>query len=393
MCLEVIPKLMNTMVVLLMDKGIAASERALDGYCMLHRLFLGCVTEWPELQREVYNRLKKFITTESARTKVVVPSLGDLIPLLSVCESIRWPEFAWPYLTESFDRNVIWICKEYPGLANDTQPGQGADPVRIQKSFEASIVSQRLAMFHAYFLEEIARPRGMSLSTVAERGDLLYGKASLHQKIKFRQGVQAIMDVRGYQNMLRQCGFRAVPSDEQLTDLLKQSVRNSLFKRYHNNQTDFSAIQASGGSTIFSRLKRESAQSGEVVVSLMWNGLDDLDLHVWCPGGQEIAFYNRVAPCCKGELDVDMNAYSKMSEEPVENVFFKNAPKGTYKVAVENYNNRGGTEVPFEVHVSIHGVRKLYKKTWTGQNDLDFKGRVQVCEFKVDKGTPTCKHA
>jgi len=38
MVLEVIPKLMNTMIVLLCDKGLSASDRALDGYFLLWRL-------------------------------------------------------------------------------------------------------------------------------------------------------------------------------------------------------------------------------------------------------------------------------------------------------------------------------------------------------------------
>ena len=41
MALTVLAKLMNTMVVLVCDKGVAASEKAADGFAAVHRLLLG----------------------------------------------------------------------------------------------------------------------------------------------------------------------------------------------------------------------------------------------------------------------------------------------------------------------------------------------------------------
>jgi len=160
-----------------------------------------------------------------------------------------------------------------------------------------------------------------------------------------------------------------------VTDWLKKAVTASLRKRYHNARTDFTRIQASGTSTIFSRLKREGAKTGEVAFSLMWNNLDDLDLHARCPCGTHIYYANRKCPTCTGELDVDMNAYDpeKTSEEPVENIFFSAAKKGKYKVWVMNINNRTNhKEVPFEVHVKVQDQQmKLFKKTWVSANDCD----------------------
>lgn len=40
MVLSFMPKLLNTMVVLLSGKGISASDRACDGFCSIHRLFI-----------------------------------------------------------------------------------------------------------------------------------------------------------------------------------------------------------------------------------------------------------------------------------------------------------------------------------------------------------------
>jgi|GEM_PF-597702 len=103
------------------------------------------------------------------------------------------------------------------------------------------------------------------------------------------------------------------------------------------------------------RLDREGGESGEITVTLAWEGRDDLDLHVRCPDGRTIYYGNRQA--CGGELDVDMNAGSPMSEEPVENVFWPEgaAASGRYAVIVDNFYGRDSGQVatPFRVRVRI----------------------------------------
>ena len=76
------------------------------------------------------------------------------------------------------------------------------------------------------------------------------------------------------------------------------------------------------------RLQREGARGGEVQVSLAWNNVNDLDLHVICPSGEEISYRN-MRSRCQGRLDVDMNVRGNRpwSERPVENTT-------TYRVRV-----------------------------------------------------------
>ena len=55
---------------------------------MLHRLLVAMVEYYPGLQLEVRKRVENFILSEKARTKGAgggCPSLGDFMPLLSVC--------------------------------------------------------------------------------------------------------------------------------------------------------------------------------------------------------------------------------------------------------------------------------------------------------------------
>jgi hypothetical protein len=86
------------------------------------------------------------------------------------------------------------------------------------------------------------------------------------------------------------------------------------------------------------RLKREEAQSGDVQISLMWDNINDLDLHCIDPKGERI-FYNHKRARSGGELDVDMNAQEPFSQQPVENIFWPpdGAPEGDFKIFVHHY--------------------------------------------------------
>ena len=86
---------------------------------------------------------------------------------------------------------------------------------------------------------------------------------------------------------------------------------------------------ASGGGVdeIFSdevfalRLGREGARSGELQISLIWNDIADLDLHVHAPDDEHIFYGNKQAES-GGWLDVDMNVrVSEMLNGPRVIVF------------------------------------------------------------------------
>lgn len=93
-------------------------------------------------------------------------------------------------------------------------------------------------------------------------------------------------------------------------------------------------------------------QKGLVRVSLSWDVVTDLDLHVETPGGVHLYFENTKGG--GGELDVDdciAGECKDNSATHVENIFFDtSAKKGTYKVWVQNFDGRDGG--PYEVEVS-----------------------------------------
>jgi hypothetical protein len=112
------------------------------------------------------------------------------------------------------------------------------------------------------------------------------------------------------------------------------------------------------GGEIGRRLAAAHAGTGDVQVSIAWNNVNDIDLHVMVePMGPAFApsiinFTNRVG-IAGGCLDVDRNVHPT-TVTPVENVFWGRgmAPFGRYTVAVHHYRHWGGGE-PTEVEVVV----------------------------------------
>lgn len=77
MVLDVLPNLITTQVVLLMDEGITASAQVCQGFVLLHRLFLALCARFPELQAEVEVRIEAFLKNPRARCKKVAIARMD----------------------------------------------------------------------------------------------------------------------------------------------------------------------------------------------------------------------------------------------------------------------------------------------------------------------------
>jgi hypothetical protein len=101
--------------------------------------------------------------------------------------------------------------------------------------------------------------------------------------------------------------------------------------------------------------------TGSVRVSLSWNVITDLDLHVQVPNGESISYETPLTSY--GQLDVD-DCVSTECANPggthVENVFlYSGAPRGTYRITIVNFDGRlaadYGIEVAGDVMASFAG--------------------------------------
>ena len=102
----------------------------------------------------------------------------------------------------------------------------------------------------------------------------------------------------------------------------------------------------------------EIKAAGDLTVSLLWQSIADLDLHVIDPRGEEI-FFENPRSLTGGLLEYEANGSCLMATaEPLESIFWKagTAPPGEYQVIVDYYGTCGDeTEQEFVIGVWIGG--------------------------------------
>jgi Ca-activated chloride channel family protein len=137
----------------------------------------------------------------------------------------------------------------------------------------------------------------------------------------------------------------------------------------------------SAGDTNSARLFMPNLNTGDIRISLSWNNRNDLDLHVVSPMGEEINF-NNPRDSYGGYLDVDRNLYGETTK-PEETIFWPDnmAPRGNYRVFVQNYvsNEADPLPTPFQIEIK-NGSEYLYFN-----GSVRGAGRVsltEVCTFE-----------
>jgi hypothetical protein len=132
-------------------------------------------------------------------------------------------------------------------------------------------------------------------------------------------------------------------------------------------------------------VKTKDVGAGNLQISLAWDNDDDLDLYVYTPSGEEIAYYQKVVG--NGELDLDAHAAcSNNLGVRNENIFFE-APlvDGEYEVQVKVYQQcRDGSK--------SNGATYTVRAVYNGESIINEQGSFAPADdnnFKKIIGTIT----
>jgi len=239
--LSVLPKLMNSQVVLLMKGDVWASHKALGGYMAFHHLLLAICRANPKVQQEVEARIGRFLSAEDERVKAKAPNLGEFICLLSASDRYSWRDVAVPLLGEVFDRHVLWLLKKHPHMGDLAD--EGVSHHRLRLTFESAVVSMRLIMFNVWFLNNVAKvPHAhaegdggtacTATSCTLARYERTCGLPPRSQVEAVHRAVTRICGFSAWQGFFDDVGVERV-APAALCEWLRRSVANSRRKGYH----------------------------------------------------------------------------------------------------------------------------------------------------------------
>lgn len=159
--------------------------------------------------------------------------MGDFLPLLSV-SNYNWNQVSSVVLQEIFDRNAFWILKKYPEISLS----KISDEELISKSFDATLVSLRLIMFHVHFLLNIARPNNASLDEIAKQYDQRYGRPTQKMQEELQNEIFKIQKVDNYSDFFKR--VRVNPKLD-VPKIIRKCIQNSIEKGYH--PSSFAEVQ------------------------------------------------------------------------------------------------------------------------------------------------------
>lgn len=161
------------------------------------------------------------------------------------------------------------------------------------------------------------------------------------------------------------------PNTEASNAEVMELVRSIFDNQSDQNQGHSSNTNNSNGNELGElghRLNKAGAKTGDIQVSIGWDTIDDIDLHVLYRDkfGQSsyICWMSRNG-VGGGMLDVDMNANpSMLTNKPVENIFWPRgqSPSGEYIVGIHHFRNwSGNNSTPVTIIIKTRDAVKTIK--------------------------------
>lgn len=217
--LDIICKILSSMVVDMMKDNIHASVKALNGFCEFHYLLLQFIEWYPEIIEMADQKIEYFITNFKHVNKIKYHSLGEFIVLLLVSKKFKWNDIKHNFLKESEARNIRWILKEIPDFETEN------DVDILDQVFEIVSVGKKLNLFTIYFINEVALK-------IQDSYSFYYGRPKQEIEHEFQNRVKKIKSISNWEQYYQELNIYLPPKRKILMDY-KYAFNTSKIKKYH----------------------------------------------------------------------------------------------------------------------------------------------------------------
>ena len=217
--LDIICKILSSMVVDMMKDNIHASVKALNGFCEFHYLLLQFIEWYPELVEIADQKIEYFITNYRWVNKNNYHSLGEFIILLLVSKKFKWKDVKHNFFKESEVRNIRWILREIPDFETNN------DLDILDQIFEIVNVGKKLNLFTIYFINQVALK-------IQDEYSFYYGRPKPEIEQEFQEHIKKIKSISNWEGYYQELNIYLPPKRKILLDY-KNALNISKIKKYH----------------------------------------------------------------------------------------------------------------------------------------------------------------
>jgi len=222
--LTILPKLMNTQMVALLNGKAHLSEAALTGFMGFHHLLLSILNRFPSLQKIVEKQLANFLLGEENRSKKQIPNLGEFMCLICVSKKFTWADFAEPIMLETLARSASWSLDKYPKYL--PEPNLNAVD-RAALMWKSRIVASRITAFQVFFVRKFAN----DLETQFKYYEQFKGVPTKFEIEELSAQTKSILKMSSWNDLFIRSGLQPLPVAD-LGQLLFDSCKVAVKMEY-----------------------------------------------------------------------------------------------------------------------------------------------------------------
>lgn len=240
MILDLFPKILTTLSVLLMNEKRHASIRILKIFLHVHYLYLTFLAEYKPLTEEIDKQISEFNKDEAKRHKDVIPSLGAFQTNFLV-KWERLDDSLKAIQQEQLDRQVFWLLKNIPELKDQNEE---ISEERAMITFKSQQTSYQILLFWV-MMSRFFSTNFKTVENLLKVYETNLGRLTDKLENEIQANCKKILEVATYEEFFSFIGKENVTQSE-LNKRLKNAIGNSKRRKYHGTDDEILTLPPSG---------------------------------------------------------------------------------------------------------------------------------------------------